>query len=364
MAEGPLSGLRVLELATGVAGPYAGRLLAMLGATVCKVEPPGGDPARSKQVDDEPLDGLSPLYVHLNAGKVNAPVAEPGAFDVVINDHITAAPLLVTVTPFGAAGESGSIEHYVLAQARAGLIGVQGDPGRQPLRLPGWQAQYQAGAIAAVGALAALRMPGVRHVDVSWTACLMTGCELHFADGLTSGRRWAPTGPFPVTAFPGGALPCRDGHVVPGSFRDIDWHVQCALYDVPEWIDDPLFATRAARGVRIDEVWARIREWYATKTKQEIFDLAMSTPWTVGKVMTGTEALADEHLAARDFIGTVTTPEGDRRAPVRPFRTAGLPVADQRVRAMGESMVPGASAPVERPPLAGLRLLEVTTAWA
>ena len=311
------------------------------------------------------LDGLSPLYVHLNAGKLNAPEGVPGDFDVVIAETAGVdAALLVTVTPFGVDAGPGAIEHDLLAQARSGLIGVQGDPGQPPLRLPGWQAQYQAGAIAAVGALAALRMPGVRHVDVSWTACLMTGCELHFADGLVSGRRWPPTGPFPITAFPGGALPCRDGFVVPGSFRDIDWHVQCALYDVPEWIDDPLFATRAARGVRIDEVWARIREWYATKTKQEIFDLAMSTPWTVGKVMTGTEALADEHLAARGFIGTVTTPDGDRRAPVRPFRAAGLPVADQRVRAAGESSAAGTPTPVERPPLAGLRLLEVTTAWA
>ena len=71
-ADAPLTGLRVLELATGVAGPYAGRLLAMLGATVVKVEPPGGDPARTKQVDDRPLTGISPLYLHLNAGKLNA----------------------------------------------------------------------------------------------------------------------------------------------------------------------------------------------------------------------------------------------------------------------------------------------------
>ena len=54
-AAPPLAGLRVLELADGIGGPYAGRLLAMLGATVVKVEPPGGDPARRKQVDDVPL---------------------------------------------------------------------------------------------------------------------------------------------------------------------------------------------------------------------------------------------------------------------------------------------------------------------
>ncbi len=382
--EAPLDGVHVLELATGVAGPYAGRLLAMLGATVVKIEPRDGDPTRTKPVDDEPLDRASPLYVHLNAGKHNASagVVDPSWADVVIDDRVrrdvtgtpydpaaSIGPLLVSVTPYGfEADEAGGIEHEVLVQARSAIIGVQGDPGREPIRLPGWQAQYQAGATAAVAALATLRMPGARHVDISWTACLMTGMELHFADGMASGRRWPPTGPFPVTAFPGGALPCHDGHVVPGSFRDIDWEMQCLLYGLPELLDDDRYKTRPARALRVPEVWDMIRGWYSERTKQEIFDLSLETPWTVGKVMTGTEALADPHLADRGFLGRIETPEGDDVGPVRPFRTGGLPVADQRVRATAASDGDGAlAAPrraVDRAPLEGLRLLEVTTAWA
>ncbi|MDP7067844.1 MAG: CoA transferase, partial [Acidimicrobiales bacterium] len=65
MAKPPLHGLRVIETATGVSGPYAGRLLASLGASVVKVEPQDGDPARWQPVDDVPLtDGeLSPLFI-------------------------------------------------------------------------------------------------------------------------------------------------------------------------------------------------------------------------------------------------------------------------------------------------------------
>ena len=137
MVEPPLAGLRVLELASGVAGPYAGRLLAMLGATVCKVEPPGGDPARTKQVDDVALDGLSPLYVHLNAGKLNA---AGGRARRLRRRHRRAAgvdaALLVTVTPFGFDAGPGAIEHDVLAQARSGLIGVQGDPANRRYACP------------------------------------------------------------------------------------------------------------------------------------------------------------------------------------------------------------------------------------
>jgi crotonobetainyl-CoA:carnitine CoA-transferase CaiB-like acyl-CoA transferase len=221
---------------------------------------------------------------------------------------------------------------------------------------------------AAVAALAGLRMPGVRHLDISWTACLMTGMELHYADGLATGRRRRPVGPFPTTAFPGGALPCRDGHVVPGSFREIDWEMQCLLYERPEMLEDERFRTRADRGRHIDEVWELIRDWYAARTKEEIFQLALDTPWTVGKVMTGREALEDRHLAERGFVGTVDAPAGPCRAPLRPFRMPGLPVADQRVRATGESAgdpsLTEPPAPVTRPRLDGVRLLEVTVAWA
>lgn len=384
-AGSPLEGFRVLELAAGVAGPYAGRLLAMLGATVVKVEPAGGDPARRKPVDDEPLTATSPLFLHLNAGKLNASAGSVDleTFDVVIDDRVrteiagdrldpavgSSGPLLVSITPFGFdAAQSGGIEHEVMAQARSGIIGIQGDPGREPIRLPGWQAQYQAGATAAVAALVGVRMPGVRHLDISWTACLMTGTELHFADAFVSGLRRSPTGPFPVTAFPGGALPCQDGHVVPGSFRDIDWETQCLLYDLPEMIFDDRYRTRAARAQRVTEVWDQIRGWYAARTKDEIFELALDTPWTVGKLMTGTEALADTHLAERGFIGRLATPDGEVAAPVRPFRTSGLPVDDQRVRNTGESdgkpQVSARRRTVSRRPLEGLQLLEVTTAWA
>ena len=74
MTTAPLHGLRVLEYATGIAGPYAGRLLASLGATVVKVEPVGGDAARTQPIDDSPIpEGTtSPLFTHLNAGKLNA----------------------------------------------------------------------------------------------------------------------------------------------------------------------------------------------------------------------------------------------------------------------------------------------------
>lgn len=387
----PLAGLRVLEYADGIGGPYAGRLLAMLGATVVKVEPPGGDPARRKQVDDVPLeDGqTSPLYLHLNAGKLNvaAEEAPPLAWaDVVLHNRVRSQlagteldptlpagedhPLLVTVTAWGfEAEEPGTIEDELLVQAASGCIAVTGNPGDSPLRLPGWQAQYQAGATAAVGVLAALRMPGTRHLDVPWIAAIQVGMELEFADRLMAQSSRRPTGPFPPAAFPGGALPCKDGFVCPGSYRDVDWEMQSIFYEMPELYSDERFSSRAARAQRVDELWELIKPWYASKTKREIFQYCLDSPWTVGMVITGTDALHDEHLAARATLGPLDTDAGPVQAPLRPFLLPGVPVADQRVRATGETTGAAAAsaaapAPVARTPLAGLRMLELTVAWA
>ena len=396
----PLEGLRVLELADGIAGPYAGRLLAMLGATVVKVEPAGGDPARRKQVDDEPLGPgrISPLYLHLNAGKANVAQAHAPPLDwadVVIHNRVqqqlaggpldpqhlrdTDGPLLVTVTAWGfEAAEPGCIEDELLVQAASGCIASTGNVGAEPLRLAGWQAQYQAGATAAVGALAALRMPGVKHLDVPWIAAIQVGMELEFADRLMAGQPRPPAGPFPPAGFPGGALPCQDGFVCPGSYRDVDWEMQSIFYDMPELYTDERFSSRAARAQRVEELWSIIQPWYASKTKREIFQYCLDSPWTVGIVLTGQDALADPHLAARATLGPITSDEDPVRAPVRPFRMPGLPVADQHVRATGASPAPlptatttatttataAALRPINRAPLAGLRMLEFTVAWA
>ncbi len=380
----------------------------MLGATVVKVEPDGGDPARRKPVDDVALapDATSPLYVHLNAGKGNVSpgVLPPSWADVVLTDRVRhqlagsaldpgrpdagAGPLLVTVTAWGFdAEEPGTMEDELLVEARSGAIATIGDEGRPPLRLPGWQGQGSAGATAAVAVLAGLRSAAVGHIDVSWLAALQVGVELEFADRLMAGRSRPPAGPFPPVAFPGGALPCQDGYVCPGSFRDVDWELQTLFYGLPELYSDERFSTRLARAERVDELWELIRPWYESHTKREIHQYSLDSPWTVGMVMTGRDALDDPQLAARGFLGPLDTPDGPVRGPLRPFLLPGVPVADQAVRAPGEDdawartqlaaaeappsarSAPSARVGRRRPtggsmPLEGLRLVELTVAWA
>lgn len=379
MSDAPLHGVRVLETATGIAGPYAGRLLAMLGATVAKVEPESGDPARRQAIDDEPVGDDSPLFVHLNAAKANVAPDEidPGWAQVIIDDAVAAdgarrpaegGPLLVSVTPWGFHGpRAGTISDELIVQAQSGFLGFNRDPDGPPLRLPGWPAQYMAGSIAATAALAALRTPA-GHVDVSWLDAFLSSVELAYADALHCRRPRTPVGAHPPTAFPSGAIPCADGFVTPGSLRAVDWEMQFLLYGRPDMVENDEYFQRQKRVDHIDELWEIIRPWYAERTKREIFQNALDTPWAVGMIMTPTDALVDEHLAARGLLADVETPSGNRRAIGSVWKGPGLPRAEQRLSAQAADPAPpappDAGSAADLAPLDGLRLIEMTVAWA
>ncbi len=389
-ASPPLQGLRVLELASGVAGPYAGRLLGALGAEVVKLEPPGGDPARAQGVDDRPLAGPSPLFLHLNAGKRIAPRAGaelPALLawaQLVLDDRVRAeldprsvldagpAPrVLVSVTPWGfEAPESGAIADELLAQAVSGALLADTEVDR-PRRFPGWQSQYLAGAYAATGGLALLAEGGARHLDVAWTSALLSGVEgalsvaLH-SDGAGPARERQAG--IQYGAFPSGVFRCADGHVIPGSVRPVDWTLQCQVYGRPDLLGDPRF-DRKNRLRNHAELRELVQPWYDARGKREIFRAALDAGWAAAMVLTARDALGDEHLRARGFLAEAS--QGERRfsVPAAPWRGEGLPArgllvsAGRDDREVGD-LVGANAARAALPPLAGVRVLELTRAWA
>ncbi|KAA2265812.1 hypothetical protein F0L68_04450 [Solihabitans fulvus] len=392
---GPLRELRVFELATGVAGPFAGRLLAMLGATVVKAEPPGGDPARELPVDDLPFERPSPVFVHLNAGKRlvtrRGLAAALRWADVVLDDGSPAlgeqppgGPLIVTVTP-----GSGPTEE-LLVQAASGLLAVSADESGHPLRFPGWQSQYLAGAYAAALVLAGLAAHAGR-AEVTWDEALLSAFESHVAADLytlTSGRGDDPeerrrnAGRLART-YPSGVFACADGHVIPGTVRAQDWIRQCEVYGRPELPYDPRFVF-ARRWANRELLAEELRPWYLARSRREIFAAALRSGWAAGMVLTAGDALADPHLRERGFLGLVrcpgppATPSQDTapgatgaRVAVRPWRgrrpNLGTETWLSTMDGDGEWFDPDRprSAPTPRPPaLAGLRVAELTLAWA
>ena len=385
--------MRVLELATGVAGPYAGRLFAMLGATVVKAEPDGGDLARRLQVDDQLLapGAISPLFVHLNAGKrlvsrarvdeaLDAAVAWA---DVVLAQRadvdrlraLARGRLVIATT------EDRHPSDELLVQAMSGVMSSTGEEGREPLRFPGWQSQYLAGgylAAASLGVLGEQPDGGVTHIDVPWAGAMLSGVEsgtcAHIqpasrrdGDGMADAERQAG---FQVGAFPSGAFRCKDGYVVPGTVRPIDWDIQCTkVYDRPELLEDERFQYRT-RWPNREALRAELQPWYDAHTKREIFDAALATGWAAAMVMTAGDAIDDEHLRVRGFLSKVTGAV-DAVVPGRPWRAKGIAdAAPVRLAAQGEddAALPGLFEPdvagFRSPQPRKLKVIELTWAWA
>lgn len=402
-AASPLATLRVLELGTGVAAPYAGRLLAMLGATVRKLEPAGGDPARRCPIDDRPFSRTSPLFLYLNAGKQTAAISDDALAeelawaDVVIDSRVRAQLagttldpdrlarthpdlLLASVTAWGfEAAEPGDVRDELLTEAVAGVTTLTGDAGAAPLRLPGWQSQYFAGAYTAAFILASrCAEPGKRPrlVDVAWVSCLPTGVEGSFERYLYTGLVPPPGGAHPPLPFPSGALRCADGAVVPGTVRQHDWEMQTVLYGMPELLTDERFATREARAANYRALWQVVQPWYDRHARHEIFSRARDLGLAMGMVLTAGDALDDEHLAQRGFLGEHDGPDGRFIAPVRPFIIEDAPGAVANARAASRQDERSYDEVSDRRdvrrqdgdeaalPLRGVRVVELTTAWA
>jgi crotonobetainyl-CoA:carnitine CoA-transferase CaiB-like acyl-CoA transferase len=383
----PLHGLRVLEVATGIAGPYAGRLLALLGAEVVKVEPEGGDPARRLPVDDRPVIEPGPLFVHLNAGKDLRPAGTDmggllGWAHVVIDDGVrhqregtdldpdrlrAQGKVVASVTAWGFdADDRGRPSDELLVQAASGMAPATKEDGR-PYRFPGWQSQYLAGGYAVAGALTALADPAGagHHVDVCWVGAVLTGVEggicayFHTADApprepAAAGER-DPQAGFQVGAFPAGVFRCADGHVIPGTVRPVDWTLQCGVYGRPDLLDDERFVGRK-RWAHRDALRAELQPWYDAHTKRDIYALALDAGWALGMVMTAGDALDDPHLAARGFLG-------EAGGVARPWlaRRAG---ASGSTRPEPATTAPSPDEPPRPPALEGLKVLELTWAWA
>ncbi len=335
----PLRDIRVLELGTGVAAPFACQLLQMLGATVVKLERAERDPAREYPVDDRETEPPSPLFLYLNCGKRNVEwdakrlAAGLEWADVVVDSRVQSEvePSIldavaarnkryITITAWGfEASEPGEIDDELIVQARAGVMTVTGDVDAAPLRFPGFQSQYLAGAFAAAGATASLLAgdQGALHVDVPWVFAMTAGTEGSYQLYLHLGIIRPPPGPNPPGLFPSGAFKCADGFVVPGTVRHHDWEVQCLLYGRPDLLTDERFATPAARAENYRALWAEIQPWYDENTRAHILSQALGVGWACGVVLDSLDVLTDPHLNDRGFLAAAARGERSWKVPAR-----------------------------------------------
>jgi crotonobetainyl-CoA:carnitine CoA-transferase CaiB-like acyl-CoA transferase len=376
---GALHGLRVVEIADGISGPYAGKLLVDLGADVTKIEPPQGDSMRRwGPFPDGVIDAdCSGLYEYLNAGKRGATEDDAAAVladaDVLIVDGVGErgwdVPVTVHVSDFGLSGPLRDRQATPLTvQALAGWVNVR-EQGRPPVQAGARIAEYVAGAYAAMGALTAVRCAGAGvDVDVSLYETLVS------------------TLPYPMVAFekmrrlgitpkPGGGLMlgvvrAADGWLGINCLTGQHWLDVCAMVGLPEY-GELQYAVMAG-GPERAEFFEKAGYWLADQRVDDLVELCQAMRIPAAPVTDGASVSQCPQYAQRGFF--LETPCGATTftRPGAPFRLARTPVPPPRpAPRLGERAAPETSTPRwesagadPAAPFAGVTVLDLSTFWA
>ena len=358
-----LAGLNVLELGESISAPYCGKLLADMGAQVVKIERPGaGDQAREYGpfLNEQPHPERSGLFLYLNSGKRSVTLdwhtadgcallkrllqdadvlvvdTQPGALERLglALDHLQAAsPRLVvaSITDFGDSGPYSSWTSTPLVNlALGGFLYLSGDEGREPLMLPGFQADYLAGLHGYLGVTMALWSRSEtgegQHVEVSAIESL---ASLHqFTTVMQTyggvvrmrhGNRWESNGDY--SRYPITLLPCADGYISFAVSTETQWEMLCAMIERPDLLERPEFATFPDRRRRADEIDEILTQWLENKTRAEVFSLAAGT-WSVPAAPLSdlADVLNDGQYSERGLWATIDHPvAGQLTHPTVPF---------------------------------------------
>jgi crotonobetainyl-CoA:carnitine CoA-transferase CaiB-like acyl-CoA transferase len=275
----PLDGLVVADLSRILAGPYCSMLLGDMGATVVKVEGPGGDDTRTwmPPVTDE---GLSTYYLSIGRNKRSvvldfrdpderelaaellrrADVAienfRPGTLAKYSLDYEAAAeanPRLVylSITGFGS-GEGAWLPGYdLIVQAVSGLMSLTGDAGGQAFRAGISVFDVMAGLHGLIGVLAALHQRTEtgrgQHVEVNLLSSAMSGLVNQTAAYTAGGVVPTRMGNAHPSLFPYEAMPTADRDMIITAGNDRQFRALCEVLGIAEVADDPRFASNADR---------------------------------------------------------------------------------------------------------------------
>jgi crotonobetainyl-CoA:carnitine CoA-transferase CaiB-like acyl-CoA transferase len=348
MPNPPLAGIRVLELARILAGPWAGQLLADLGAEVIKVERPGaGDDTRSwgppfvKGKDGERLD--SAYYHATNRGKrsvvadfdskegqelVRALAREadvlienfklgglkPFGLDYESLQQVNPRLVYCSITGFGQTGPYASRPGYdFLVQGMGGIMHITGEPEREPMKIGVAFADVFTGLYAVIAIEAALiecaRSGRGQHIDMSLLDALVGVLANQALNYLVSGSSPNRMGNTHPNIVPYQVFPTSDGHVVIAVGNDGQFLRLCEVIATPDLAQDPRYASNAGRVAHRAELVARIAKETRRFTRAELLPALEKAGVPAGPIHDIAEVFADPQVIARAMRLDLAAPE-------------------------------------------------------
>jgi len=368
----PLAGLKVVELARILAGPWAGQTLADLGAEVVKVEAPAGDDTRGwgPPFITNPDGTRDAAYFHAcNRGKrsIVADFADPADLarvkaliaeaDVVIEnfkvgglarfglDHASLAadhPRLIycSITGFGQDGPYAPRAGYdFIVQGMSGIMDLTGEPAGAPQKIGVAFADIMTGLYAVIAIQSALlmreRTGRGQWIDLALLDT-MTGVLANQAmNWFASGQVPTRVGNAHLNVCPYAVFPCADGWFILAVGNDGQYRRFCAAVGLPA--DDPRYATNALRLEHREPLFAAIEAATRAFPQADLLARLEAAGVPAGPINTVAQAFADPQVVARAMRIDAARPDGSTvpgvRTPIR-FSEAAL-VTDRAAPMLG-----------------------------
>ena len=376
MAEQPLTGIRVIDLSRVLAGPWAGQMLADLGAEVIKVERPvTGDESRTygaaflKGPDGEDLR-QTPTFLAANRSKksVTANLASPGGqqlvrdlianADVVIENYkvgdlkrrgldyeslkaINPRLIYCSITGFGQTGPYALRPGYdPVAQAMSGFMSTtgipDGEPGAGPMKAGPSIIDLATGLYASNAILGALyrrdaRGGGGEYIDLSLLDCGVAFTSHYAQQFILTDEQPRRVGTMGVSGMPGGVFDCADGKIMLAAGTERLFPKLCAILGREDLTQDPRFLTNGLRVTNRNDLIPILNEELGKWKLADFNDRLIADSIPCAPVNDIAGAFADPQVQERKMVRTVPHPKvGSIRILGNPIQYATMSANEHR----------------------------------
>src|SRR6266702_4906490 len=359
MANGPLSGVKLVEYCSFVAGPYCAKLFADLGADVIKIETLEGDEARKRgpfpgDVPDPEHSGLF-LYLNTNKSGVTLNLASTTGreifkkmiveADILIEDRppgeleklglgypvlkeLNPSLIMVSITPFGQDGPYRDYKAYYLNTYHAGGAGyilpaASPNADRAHPKGGGFVGEYDAGMKASVGILGALYWRNAggtgQYLDISKQETQMALERVEIARYYELGK--SPTR-YEVNRVRDTLVRGRDGgYVMIVLHPDKSWQGVVTALGTPEWTKESKFSDPKGRESNFNELRALLREEALKYDSSDIFHRVQSEGTASAPICSAEQVFNSQQTQARNFYVEIEHPKtGKLMYPGLPYQ--------------------------------------------
>jgi len=421
MTTAALRGIRVVEFAEMISGPYCGKLLADLGADVVKVESPRGDASRNYGPfpDSGPHPERSALFLYVNSSKRSVALDlatddDVATFrkllqwaDVLLDNHcpdvldklglgwkalqeLNSSLVYVSITPYGRTGpRSGAPGDELTLMHASGLGNLlptrSTDISRPPVKMGGCQVGYHGAVAAAVATLSSVtgqkKTERGRLIDISLEEVMLNMVSPVVAGTRYHGTTWSRVPDRPPAM---GRMQTEDGYVILNAFDDHHFEAFREVLGNPDWCAGDEWKSMTYRANHLMDIASHLDAWMLQQQKDEIHHQAARKGIVIGPIATAEDVMKNPQYAARDFFVEVSHPEaGTHRYAGMPFKMSAsppegsrpAPLLGQHNDEISDLLAGEAGKAVGRPavrkqtvegelPLKGVRVLEFCWVWA